>query len=381
MPTNVTYEYGKALKQFDQAKTTDEKISAIEEMIRACPKHKGTEKMLAGLKVRLGKFQDKKEAEAKKSGGGTSFNVKKEGAAQVVIVGPPNVGKSSLLNSLTNANAEVGDFAFTTLKPEVGMIDYGGAKVQLVEVPGIIEGASMGKGLGKRFLGAIRNADALVLLVDSASAESQLKVILSELGVVGIRPNKKKPRIKIEKRDRGGLELQGAENVGVPKDDLLKLLREAGLFNARVDILDRMTLDEFVDTLSDSVVYRPAIVAINKCDSISPNVTELEKKYRGFRFIPVSVSKGMNLNTLKDRIFDIAGVIRVYTKPVDGEADMSRPLAIRAGSTVLDIARTIHKDFYKNLKFARVWGSTKYPGQRVIKEYVLKDKDIIELHL
>ncbi len=382
MPANLPPEYFKAEERYHQARTLEERILATEELIRVAPKHKGTEKLLKTLKRRLAKLrselQERRERRVGR-GGGPSFAVKKEGAAQVALVGMPNSGKSWLLRKLSSACPEVADYPFTTREPVPGMMQFEDVQVQLVEVPAIVEGSSLGKGLGAQPLSAARNADAIALVIDaSAGALQQVQTLVDELGAVGIRLNQRSPKITIQRRPTGGIEIRGVEMVEGGEAEIKRILHDRRVPNAFVVVEEPVTREEIEEVLGESIVYRRAFIVLTKYNL--PEATEklklLESKFGTlFRIITIEDTGG----GLKKSIYENLDLIRVYTKRPD-EGPAKRPLVLPKGSTVLQVARAVHRDFEKSFKFARVWGSGRFPGQQVPRTYVLHDKDIVELH-
>lgn len=383
LPTNVTPEYTKAEERYQQARTLEEKIKATEEMIRVAPKHKGTEKLLKTLKRRLSKLrielEEKRERRIGK-GGGPSFAIKKEGAAQVALIGLPNSGKSKLLQKLTSARPEVADYPFTTREPVPGMMQFEDVQVQLVEVPAIVEGSSIGKGLGAQPLSVARNADAIALVVDATyDPIQQVKILVGEIGAVGIKLNRKPPKISIQRRSAGGIEIKGAGMVEGGDGEIKRILQEHRIHNAFVTVEEPVTSDEFEDVLSGSTVYLPGFILLTKCDvlNVLEKIGAIEREFgEELKIINTSDS----LDKVKREIYEKLDLVRVYTKRPD-EQPAKRPLVLPRGSTVLEVARSVHKDFEKGLKSARVWGSTKFPGQQVPRDYILSDKDIVELRI
>lgn len=352
-------------------------------MIRVAPKHKGSEKLLRTLKHRLAKLRLELEEKREKKvcrGSGPSFSVKKEGAAQVALVGLPNSGKSKILQELTSARVEVADYPFTTRYPVPGMMQFEDVQIQLVEVPAIVEGSSYGRGLGARPLSVARNADAIALVVDASDDPvKQIRILLGELDAVGVKLNCRPPKVTIEKRSSGGIEIKGAKLVEGGEIEIKRILQEHRIHNAFVVVEEPITPDEFEEALSESNVYPKGFILLNKFDA--PGADEkLEKIKQEFGGMLEVLHTGEKLEDLKRRIYQQLDMIRVYTKKPD-EKPAERPLVLPRGSTVLDVARSVHKDFAKELKFAKVWGSTKFPGQQVTKDYVLEDKDIVELHI
>ena len=275
MPINAGPEYFVAEEEYRNAKSTSQKIRALEKMLRLAPDHKGAEKLRMQIKRRIAKLKSELDKQKTlKKGSSDSYFIKHEGAAQVVVVGPPNSGKSKLVKFLTGANTMSSDVPFTTTKPIPGMMDYGGAQIQLIDTPSIYRGAYK---KDPRLFALFRNADGILLLGDDS--------------------------------------------------DVLVELKSAGL-------VDKIILH-----------------IVNWDDSI------------------------------KKQIFDALGLIRVYTKKPRNEPVMDKPLVLKKGATVRDAALKLHKDIAKNLRKAKVWGSSKFPGQPVPQDYVLHDGDVLEVHI
>ncbi len=386
MPTNVTAEYLAAEEEYHRAKTIPEKIRALEKMYATVPKHKGTEKLRLQIKRKLSELRKEleKQRQMKKGGGGPSIAVRKEGAAQIVLVGLPNVGKSSLLRALTNVDADVADYAFTTVQPIPGMMHYRDVQIQLVEVPGLVEGAALGKGMGPQLLSVIRNADAIAIVVDlSRDPVNQMETLLREFERAGIKVNKRRPRVEVKRTAMGGIVINGVENIKGDVSEVMKILRDERIHSAELTVKESVTLEEIADALDESLVWRRAIIIANKGDApgSKENYEKLVKAY-GDRFgiIPVSAKRKIQLDKLKDELYELAGIIRVFTKS-PGEEPAYPPVPLKKGSTVMDLAERIHKDFAKNFRYARVWGrSVKFPGQRVGPDHVLEDGDVVEIH-
>ncbi|MDK2868927.1 MAG: hypothetical protein PWP39_162 [Pyrococcus sp.] len=385
MPTNVTAEYLAAEEEYRNAKTIPEKIRALEKMYALVPKHKGTEKLRLQIKRKLAELRKELERQRQqKKGGGYSLAVKKEGAAQIVLVGLPNVGKSELLKALTGVDVESADYPFTTTEPVPAMLNYKDVQIQLVEVPGLIEGAALGKGMGPQLLAVVRNADAIAIVVDlSEDPIRQMNILLQEFERAGIKVNKKKPKVQIRKTPSGGIVINGIENIIGDIEEVMKMLREEKIHSAEITVMEPVTLEEFADALDDSLVWKNAIIIANKGDApgSKENYEKLVKTFgERFKIVPVSAKKRINLEAVKEAIYEIADIIRVFTKS-PGEEPAYPPIALRRGATVQDVAERIHKDLVKNFKYARVWGrSVKFPGQRVGLDHVLEDGDIVEIH-
>ncbi len=387
MPANLPPEYHELEERYRRARSPEERLKITEEMLAVVPKHKGTENLRALLKRRLAKLREEVEKRRKqKSGGGPDYNVKKEGAAQVAIVGPPNCGKSTLLSRLTNADPEVAPYPYTTKEPVPGMMEYKDVQIQLVEIPPVYEGFVRGD--GSRFVGVIRNADALALVVDlSEDPVDQLETLLKELESAAIRINQEPPAVKIEERVTGGIEIRGEDRLDCDPEDVKALLRDAGIHSAVVVVEEEgLTLEDVADALDERLEYKPAMVVANKGDA--PGSKEAYEKLLGYvedlefelPVVPVSAEKGVNLDEFKEKLYDTLGIIRVYTKKPGGEPQKP-PIVLPRGATVEDVAREVHTDLAENLKYARVWGkSVERDGMMVGRDHVLEDGDVVELH-
>ncbi len=354
-----------------------EEIRSIEEEIRNTPYNKATQHHIGRLKAKLARLRQELEKRESRGGGGRRYAVKKEGDATVVIVGFPSVGKSTLLNRLTGASSEVGDYPFTTLDVIPGIMEYGGAKIQLLDVPGIIEGASSGKGRGREVLSVVRNADLILIVTDIFNLDS-VHVIEKELRNAGIRLNEKPPDVVIKKLSTGGIRISKTADVSISDETVKGILREFRIHNADVILREDISVDQLVDVLAGNRRYIPSMVVVNKIDLAQ----DLDETIMKNGWMTVSAEKGLNLEKLKEEIFLRLDLIRVYLKPRSGEMDFSEPLVLRRGSTVRDVCEKIHRDFISGFRYARIWGdSVKFPGQRVGFDHPLEDGDIVSIYV
>jgi len=351
-----------------------EEIKRIEEEIRNTKYNKATESHIGKLKAKLARLRE--EVRKKTGKGGKGYGIKKTGDARIVLVGFPSVGKSTLLNKLTNAESKVGDYEFTTLDVIPGMMEYNGAKIQILDVPGLIEKGSKGRGRGKEVLSVIRTADLVLILVDARKPEQE-ETIRKELYDAGFRLDRKKPDIIIKKRSHGGLDIKMVFPSLSP-ETVKSVLQEFKVLNAEVLIRDKTGTDDLVDVLIGNRVYTPSLVIANKTDLISEKEKKLlEKK----DILCISAVLEIGLNKLREKIWEKLGLIRVYSKKI-GKGPEKQPMIVKKGSTVWDVCERIHKEFARHFDYAKIWGkSAKFPGQRVGKEYVLSDGDIVEIHL
>jgi len=332
MPANLTPQYMSAEQRFKQASTHEEKITCLAEMLRVIPKHKGTDKLQADLKRRLSKLrQEAQKAAATRRG--YTLSVEAEGAGQIVMVGPPNVGKSALLAALTKATPEVADYPFTTRRPMPGMMFLENVQVQLVDMPPISH-ESMESWMSQ----ITRNADAILLVVD-----------LGDSAVL----------------------------------DAVELIAEV-LQEWKILPAARPLTPEEEDALDVGVVPRRALLLGNKWDvPASKDNWDIIQELYSTRWptLAVSATHGYNLEALRRALYTLLDIVRVYTKAPGKKPDLTAPFTMPRGSTVVEVAATVHKDFATHLKFARIWGTEKYDGQMVQRDYIVQEGDVIELHM
>ncbi len=365
--------------------SVEEEIQEIEDEIKRTPYNKATSKHIGRLKAKLAKIRDEAVARAiASSGGGEGYSVKKSGDATVVLVGFPSVGKSTLLNRLTgNDLSETGAYAFTTVSVVPGSMEHRGAKIQILDIPGLIAGAAMGKGRGKEVIAVVRSADLVLILADVFN-EQHIDVLLRELHDAGIRVNQQPPDITIKKTGSGGIRLNTVGDVGLELEEVRAILAENRIVNANVLIRGQVTQDDFIDAMIGNRVYIPAFIAVNKVDLVDEKTrAEIEKRLtRRFGEPPIMVSaqSGYQIEDLKDVIFDHLRFMRVYLKPAGGPADMDEPLVIQSPATVEDVCNHLHRDFVDKFRYARVWGkSAKHDAQRVGLNHVLADGDVLSI--
>jgi len=311
MPANLTPAYFKAEQWYREATTAEEKILALEQMLAVMPKHKGTDKLKADIRQKLSAIREGEE-KRRKSGGVDIFHVPRGGAGQVVLLGMPNAGKSSIVGLLTDAKVHIADFPFATHAPVPGMMKFEDVPIEIVDMPPVTAEIVM-----PGQVGTYRNCDLIAIVIDvSADTDEQWKVCIDFLETRNLLPSKK------------------------------------------------------------------TICICTKCDIAQQGVIEKIRSLceNRFELIVVSVESGEGMGELPVALFRQLHIIRVYAKPPGKKPDMNEPFTIPAGSTVLDLARVIHRELAEKLKHARIWGSDVYEGQSVQKNHVLQDKDIVELH-
>jgi|TARA_B100000401_G_C52797756_1_gene716856 ribosome-interacting GTPase 1 len=365
--------------------TIREQIAALEEEIHKTQKNKATNAHIGKLKAKIAALKVKEEkaaAHSKSSGGGDGFEVKKSGDASVALVGFPSVGKSSLISRLTGVDSETGAFAFTTLTCIPGVLEHNGAKIQILDLPGLIKGAADGKGRGKEILNVIRASDMVLYVIDPFQ-DSHFNVLDSELERAGMRLNESKPQVFINKTGRGGIIVRSTcAQPDVDFADIQEIVRSFGIVSAEVTMRSRTTHDHIVDTLAGNCIYSKAVVVINKVDLATEADMSRARSMipDGWPILPVSAKTGQGIEEMKDFIFDNLRFMRVFLKPQGGEADLVEPLIIKDTSTVQDVCVKLHRDFVRKFRYARVKGpSAKFDWQRVGLDHLLKDGDLLSI--
>jgi ribosome-interacting GTPase 1 len=262
-------------------------------------------------------------------------------------------------------------------------MEHRGAKIQILDIPGLIAGAAMGKGRGKEVISVVRSADLILILVDVFN-EKHLDVLLRELYDAGIRVNRRKPDITIKKTSYGGVRVSAVGDLLLDDDEIRAILSEQKMMNADVLIRGGATQDDVIDAMLGSRIYVPAFVAVNKVDLVGESTYREIEKDLTERFteppLMISAHTGYHMEELKDAIFDHLGFMRVYLKPQGEAADLQEPLIIFSSSSVEDVCRRLHKDFVERFRYARVWGkSAKHQGQRVGLNHRLEDGDVLTI--
>ncbi len=328
MPTNLPPDFYEAEKRFRLAKSPEEKITCLEEMLSIIPKHKGTDHIRADYRRQISKLRTAARTPKGGSIHVSAFRINREGPGQVVVLGPTNVGKSALVTALTNATPEVAPTPYTTWRPTPGMMLVDNVQIQLIDTPPLDR-----EYLEPELVDLIRRADLILLVLDlQTHPDQQLETTIEIL-----RQNRIVP-----------LHLKG----GVEEEQY--------------------------------VWYVPVLVLTNKCDDES--MDEICQIFREmledeWPILSVSATTGRNLDQLRQIVFENLQLIRVYSKAPDEEPDFSEPVVMKQGATLEEFTKEIHKDFHEKLKFAKVWGSADFDGQMVQRDYILHDGDVVELHI
>jgi ribosome-interacting GTPase 1 len=326
MPANLTPQYHDAEQRFKRATTSEEKVSALQDMMAIVPKHKGTEKLQAEIKRKLSQARKELQQKGKGAKRQDPSNIPREGSGRIVLIGPGNSGKSALLKAMTNAQPEVAPWEFTTRMPEQGMIQWEDIQFQLIDIPAICR-----QHMEYWVMNLVRSADILFFVIDHS-----------------------KP---------GALE---------DVEDVSAILAE-----------NKIHIGEISGDLPKGSFIIPSLLIVNKMDlpSAEENAEVIAEFFEHqHEIFHVSAESGYNLSQLKFRVFEMLEIVRIYSKMPGKPPEMERPYVLKKGSTIADLCRKVHNDFADNLKFARVWGRNTFDGQRVNREYEVSDGDVVELH-
>jgi small GTP-binding protein len=357
-----------------------EKIQAIEEEMKRTQINKHTEHHVGLLKAKLAKLRAEQERSQGSKQGGAGFELKKGGDCTAVLIGLPSVGKSTILNRLTNAKSKVAPYAFTTLTVVPGLLEYQGARIQILDLPGIISGAATGTGRGKRVLSVAKNADLILLVLDVFQPD-QISVLRKELYEIGVRLNTQPPNVTINRSSHGGLGITTTcKLTHLAESTVRGILNTYKINHGNVIIREDITDDQLIDVVAGNRRYIPSISILNKIDLVSPKYVAEAKKRMGEDLVPISADQNLNLDELEEVIYDRLRVIKVYLKPRNGSPDFKDPLIVTAGSTISDVCKKIHRKFEGEAKYALVSGtSVRFSPQRVGMDHVVQDRDIVTI--
>ncbi|TKC53131.1 hypothetical protein EI555_006629, partial [Monodon monoceros] len=395
-----------------------EKISEIEKEIARTQKNKATEYHLGLLKAKLAKYRAQLLEPSKSSSSkGEGFDVMKSGDARVALIGFPSVGKSTFLSLITSTASEAASYEFTTLTCIPGVIEYKGANIQLLDLPGIIEGAAQGKGRGRQVIAVARTADVVIMMLDATKGEVQRSLLEKELGSVGIRLNKHKPNIYFKPKKGGGISFNSTVTLtqcseklvqlilheysilpeSVSRDRLFRALLAVGvrgggaacaqvalnpspseIFNAEVLFREDCSPDEFIDVIMGNRVYMPCLYVYNKIDQIS--MEEVDRLARKPDSVVISCGMKLNLDYLLETLWEHLALTCIYTKKRGQRPDFTDAIILRKGASVEHVCHRIHRSLASQFKYALVWGtSTKYSPQRVGLTHTMEHEDVIQI--
>ncbi|MFB6137702.1 MAG: OBG GTPase family GTP-binding protein [Halobacteriaceae archaeon] len=365
----------------------EEEIEAIEEEIAETPYNKSTESHIGRLKAKLAEKKEQLERQQSGGSGGEGYAVEQHGDATVALVGFPSVGKSSLINALTNADSEVGAYEFTTLEVNPGMLQYRGANIQLLDVPGLIEGAAGGRGGGREVLSVVRTADLIVFVLSPFEIQ-QYDRLREELYRNKVRLDTEPPSIKVTEKGKGGIDVTASADLSLSEDVVREVLRERGVVNADVVVREDIDVDRLVDGVMENRVYLPSLVAVNKADLVDESYVDTvtaDLRERGLdpeEVVFVSAEEERGLDAFCERIWDELGLIRVYMDKPGRGVDYDEPLVLEAGATIDDACAKLGGRFEDRFQFARVTGpSAEHEQQQVGRDHVLEDEDVLRIGL
>jgi len=390
MPTNLPAEAKRKWAEVSAAKNPRKKLQLLQEFLSLVPKHKGTAKLCAQVKKQMATLRKEiEEKRRRKAGkGGPKFFIEKEGAAQMALMGLTNVGKSSLLSTVTNAKVEISSNPYTTREPVPGIMAYQDVQFQIVEAPALMEGSADGRAWGLQSLALARNADGLILMVDlSRGPVDQLSLVLNEVEKARMLVSKPKGRVEVERKFMGaGLRIiLIGRLVDCTMSDVEELLRGYRIMDAVVKVSGEATLDEVEDAVFESTVYKPTVIVANKIDLEGSGASlKLLESYVGNKLpiLAVSCEKRRGLEKLGETVFKTLDIIRVYTKEPNEKEFSKRPFILKRGSTVYDLAKNIHSDFGEKFSYAKVWAKRLvFSPQKVGSAFTIEDGDVVEIHV
>jgi len=389
MPTNLPHDAKDKWAEVEAARNPREKLQRMQEFLSLVPQHKGTLKLRGQVKKKMAimrrELEEKKQRRAGR--GGSRFFVEKEGAAQLALLGVTKSGKSCLLSAVTNAKIEVSLAPYATREPVPSIMNFEDVQFQVVEAPALMEGAADGRAWGLQTLALARNADGLILMVDlSSNPVAQLGLILGELEKARVLVSKPMGSVDIERRYMGaGLRIILVGKLDCTMREVEELLKSYRITDAVVKISGEVTLDEVEDAIFESTTYKPAVIVANKLDidGAEANLRLLES-YVAERIpiVAVSCEKRLGLERVGETLFKTLDIIRVYTKESSAKDFSQKPFTLKRGSTLQDLARSIHSDFEKNFAFAKVWSKRLvFSPQKVGLGFALEDGDAVEIHV
>jgi hypothetical protein len=389
LPANLTAEAKAKWQLAENAKNPREKLQALQEFLSEVPKHKGNERLRAQVKTKIAELRQELIDQRRKHGGGRSpWSIDREGAAQVMIFGGTQSGKSSFLKSLTNARVEVRSHDYSTQRPIPGMLQYEDIQIQLVELPApqYIVGEARYQ-IQTESAELLRQCDGLLIVLDLANEPlRQLQLALSSLEAIRVSTRRASTTVEIVP-EKGGGEIRLAfsgPRVSLTHEQVSRLLHSYGIKNALVRIFGNATTDDVEDAILQNVtLYKPTLLVANKVDLelARKNLLAFQSTAAGFQTATVSCLTGQGLKEIGSQLFNGLGIVRIYTKEPNEPRPSEHPFVVRSGTTVRELARSIHSDLADKYRYSRIWGPTsKFAGERVGPEHVLGDRDIVEIH-
>ncbi|CAG9466168.1 unnamed protein product [Pedinophyceae sp. YPF-701] len=360
-----------------------EKIKEIEFEMARTQKNKATEYHLGQLKARLAKLRTELQLGQKTAKGeGEGFDVQRYGDGRVALIGFPSVGKSTLLTMLTGTNSESAAYEFTTLTCIPGILHYNDSKIQILDLPGIIEGAASGKGRGRQVIACAKSSDLILMVLDALKPWSHRDILTRELEAMGIRLNKKPPAITFKKKKTGGATINSTVPLTHLDDKLItRVLQEYKLHNCEILFKEDSTVDDLIDVIEGNRRYIKCVYVYNKIDMLS--IEEVDQIARTPMSVPISCSGRLNLDGLLERMWEEMALVRVYTKKVGHKPDFHEPVVLsedRGGVLMENFCSHIHQTLLRDFSYGLVWGtSSKHMPQRVGLTHALQDEDVVQI--
>lgn len=360
-----------------------EKIEQIQLELSRTQKNKATEYHIGLLKGKLARYRQQllEPPPGSSSSKGEGFEVSKSGDARVVLIGFPSVGKSSFLSKITKTKSEVAQYAFTTLTSVPGVLEYEGAEIQVVDLPGIIKGASDGKGRGRQVVATAKTSDLIMMVLDLTKGGDQREILERELEAVGIRLNKTKPNISFKIKKTGGVKFN---SISPPKHLNEKicysLLKDYKIHNADILVRDEnCTIEDFIDVINEKyITYIKCVYVYNKIDAVS--LEEVDRILKEPNTVVMSCEMDLGIDDMIEEIWYQLNLMRIYTKRRGLLPDLEEPSVVRQDSTIENVCDTIHKDFKSQFKYALVWGSSaKHSPQKCGLGHKIHDQDVVQI--
>ncbi|MCI4346735.1 MAG: 50S ribosome-binding GTPase [Thermoplasmata archaeon] len=358
----------------------EEEITRIEDEIRNTSYNKATQLHVGRLRAKVAALRLEREKRAKGSGGGLGYAVRKSGHATVGLVGYPSVGKSTLLTAMTGAASQSAAYDFTTLTIIPGMMHWGGAAIQVLDMPGLVPGAAKGRGRGREVLSVVRSADLVLFMIDAEHTD--FKALLAELENAGIRINTRPPKVVVTPAERGGVVVTSTVKITHLAGGLaVEIAREFGMHNGAIVLREDATPEQLIDVLAGNRVYVRALLAVNKADLLEPEGKErLRSHLKPFVASFLSARTGQGVPELIDAIGKALAFIRVYLKPPGREADLIEPIILRKGDRIEDLLRRLPTELGVHFRSAQVSGpSARFSGQTVGRDHRLADTDVVTI--
>jgi len=365
-----------------------EKIKSIEEEMARTQRNKATEFHLGTLKARLARLRAQLLEPSSKGGSGDGFDVKKYGNARVALIGFPSVGKSTLLSAVTTTESLAAAYEFTTLTCIPGVIHYNDCKIQLLDLPGIVEGAAEGKGRGRQVIAVAKSADLILMVLDALKEGTTYRhreILEAELQSVGIRLNTKPPDIYFKQKPTGGIKFSSTIKVTKLGDDpqtvIKKVLQEYKIHNCEIIFREDCDIDQFIDVVQGNRKYIRCLYVFNKIDTIT--IEKVDQLARSEHAVVISCTLKLGFPTFLEKIWEYLSLVRVYTKKRGQSPSFQEPVVLTAGRngvTVLAACEQIHKDLIENMKWSYIWGSSvKQLPQKVGLKHQLHDQDVLQI--